>query len=398
MIHFVAGNKIALLHNGQEYFPALEAALDRARQTIYLETYIFEQDATGRRIAEALIRGARRGVRVHLLIDGFGSRALDKRLMSDMMEAGVRLLVYRPERAPWRLRRHRLRRLHRKVAVADRQIAFVGGINVIDDLDTPGQRPPRFDYAVAVEGPLVAAIFASSKHLWSLVAWTYLHRGWLRERPVALPHGSAGTMRAAFVVRDNLRHRRDIEQAYLAAIASARSEVILANAYFLPGLNFRRALVDAAARGVKVTLLLQGRVEYFLLHYASRALYGNFLDAGIEIQEYRKSFLHAKVAVVDGHWATVGSSNIDPFSLLLSREGNVVIEDERFAQELKQSLLAAMADGAAPILPDSWARQPLRLRIATWLSYGIVRFLMGMAGYAHEDHKPKAGPFRKVAL
>ncbi len=398
MIHFVAGNKITLLHNGQEYFPALEAALDRARRTIYLETYIFEQDATGRRIAEALIRAARRGVRVHLLIDGFGSRALDKGLMNEMMAAGVRLLVYRPERAPWRLRRHRLRRLHRKVAVADRQIAFVGGINVIDDMDTPGQRPPRFDYAVAVEGPLVAAIFASSKHLWSLVAWTYLHRGWLRERPVALPHGTAGATRAAFVVRDNLRHRRDIEQAYLAAIATARSEIILANAYFLPGVNFRRALVEAAARGVKVTLLLQGRVEYFLLHYASRALYGNFLDAGIEIQEYRKSFLHAKVAVVDGHWATVGSSNIDPFSLLLSREGNVVIEDERFAQELKQSLLAAMADGATPIRPDSWARQPLRLRLATWLSYGIVRFLMGMAGYAHEDHKPKPGPFRKVAL
>ena len=137
-------------------------------------------------------------------------------------------------------------------------------------------------------------------------------------------------MNAAFLMRDNFRHRRDIEAAYMRAIKQAKSEIILAHAYFLPGLDFRHALIDAAGRGVRVVLLLQGKVEYLLQHYASRALYGNFLDAGIEIYEYRKSFLHAKVAVIDGHWATVGSSNIDPFSLLLSREANVVVDDEAF--------------------------------------------------------------------
>jgi len=128
-------------------------------------------------------------------------------------------------------------------------------------------------------------------------------------------------------------------------------------------------------------LLLQGRVEYVLLHYASRALYGAFLDAGIEIHEYHKSFMHAKVAVIDRHWATVGSSNIDPFSLLLAREANVVIEDEEFAGQLRDSLLAAMAEGAVEVRRESWAAQPLAVRALTWTSYGLARFLTGVFAY-----------------
>ena len=163
-----------------------------------------------------------------------------------------------------------------------------------------------------------------------MVAWSRFRKGTVRGGTLPVSTFAGGQMSAAFLVRDNFRHRRDIETAYMRAIEQAKSEIILAHAYFLPGLDFRHALINAAGRGVRVVLLLQGRVEYFLQHYASRALYGNFLDAGIEIYEYRKSFLHAKVAVIDGHWATVGSSNIDPFSLLLSREANVVVDDEEF--------------------------------------------------------------------
>ena len=145
------------------------------------------------------------------------------------------------------------------------------------------------------------------------------------------------------MIRDNLRNRREIEQAYLTAIHNARSEILIANAYFLPGVRFRRALVAAAQRGVQVTLLLQGRVEYVLLHYASRALYGQLLQAGVEIQEHHKSFLHAKVAVIDRRWATVGSSNIDPFSLLMSREANIVVRNVPFAEELRREVRRIIA-------------------------------------------------------
>jgi len=191
-----------------------------------------------------------------------------------------------------------------------------------------------------------------------------------------------GRMRSAFLVRDNIRHRRDIEDAYLRAIAQAQFEIIVANAYFFPGLNFRRSLLGAAGRGVRVVLLLQGKMDHPLLQYASHALYGGFLDEGIEIHQYRRSIMHAKVAVIDEHWATVGSSNLDPFSLLLSLEANVVVDDESFAKELTHSLNQAIDSKSRRIVKKSWRTKSFRLRLASWLSYGLVRFMIGIAGYA----------------
>ena len=383
MTRIIQHNQITLLQNGEAYFPAIEAALDRAVYEIYLESYIFANDNTGRRIAEALRRAAFRGVKTHVLIDGFGSKSLPKTMVDYLVTAGVMVLKFRPKISPWTLRRQRLRRLHRKIVVVDQEIAFVGGINIIDDMDMPGQTSPRYDYAVSVEGPMVKQIHDSTRRVWSRVAWTRLRPSWGRDNYRQAPSTEPrGRMRSAFLVRDNIRHRRDIEDAYRQAIEQAQFEIILANAYFLPGLNFRHALLDAAGRGVRVILLLQGRVEYRLLHYASHALYGSFLDAGMEIYEYHKSLMHAKVAVIDEHWATVGSSNLDPFSLLLSLEANVVVDDENFAKKLKQSLEQAIKMGARRIFENSWRTQPIRVRLASWLSYGLVRFMIGMAGYA----------------
>jgi len=379
VIQFYDGNRIELLRSGAEYFPALAAACDAAISEIHLQTYIFANDHSGRYVAEALMRAARRGVAVHLLIDGFGSKELSAKFLRGLQEAGVQVLKYRPQIAVWRFRRTQLRRLHHKIAVVDAHVAFIGGINVIDDMDTPGQVPPRFDYAVKVEGALLARIHSIATRLWNLAAWTQLRLHKL-PRPVAsVPAERRGEQRAAFVVRDNLRHRNDIENTYLAAIKHARSEILIANAYFFPGIDFRHALIGAAARGVRVILLLQGRVEYRLLHYASRALYRQFLDAGIEIYEYRRSFMHAKVAVIDNHWATVGSSNIDPMSLLLAREANVVIEDTGFAHELRRSLEQAMMTGAEPVRHMEW--QGLQTRLLPRLCYEIVRFLIGWSSY-----------------
>ena len=380
MTGFVSGNRIKLLRTGTEYFPALEAAFDAARREICIETYIFEDDITGRRIAQALMRAARRGVAIHVLLDGFGSKDLGEELLQEMGSCGVRVLKYRPDISPWTLRRERLRRMHRKIVVIDARVAFVGGINVIDDMHTPRQTPPRFDYAVRIEGPLLADIYPVVTRLWTLVMWTQLHQRW--HNPATSIHAwRCGKQRAAFVVRDNFRHRKDIENAYLDAIARAKSEIMIASAYFFPGRSFRRALVDAAARGVRVILLLQGRVEYVLLHYAARALYGAFLAAGIEIHEYRRSFMHAKVAVVDDRWSTVGSSNIDPMSLLLAREANVVIDDAGFARELRRSLNDAMEKGAHQVHRASWKKQPLQARVMNWICYELVRFLTGWSSY-----------------
>jgi cardiolipin synthase len=387
-----SGNRVSLLHNGGEYFPALEAALDQAVYDIYLETYIFANDHTGRRIAEALRRAAMRGVITHLLIDGFGSKSLPKTMIDYLKEAGVMVLKFRPQISPWTLQRRRLRRLHRKIAVIDQSLAFVGGINIIDDFDMPGQVAPRYDYAARVEGPLVEKIYASSRRLWLRVVWSgRLRFNWRREKKWQAPPPKSAGHTATFLVRDNFRHRHDIENGYLQAIAEAQSENILANAYFLPGRNFRQALLRAAKRGVRVVLLLQGKMEHRLAHYASRALFGNLLDAGIEIYEYHQSILHAKVAVIDTHWATVGSSNLDPFSLLLALEANIVVDDQSFATALKDSLEQAIKVGARRVFEKKWRLQPFMLRLVCWLSYGLIRFMVGMAGGNLENNEKQPG-------
>ncbi len=377
----VSGNALALLENGQQYFPMLEASIDGAEREIFLQSYIFEADDVGRRIAGALRRAARRGVAVRVLVDGFGARGFVDAMMPGLVSDGVQVLVYRRDLRPLSLRRRRLRRLHSKLVVVDGREAFVGGINITDDFERGGPAHPRYDYAVRVEGPVLETIVASAHRLWRLVGWASLRRR-LREPLLAPPRTDpVGTVSAAFLVRDNIRHRRDIEDAYLEAIAGARREIVIANAYFFPGLRFRHALVEAAERGVEVILLLQGLADHPVQQYATRALYPFLLGAGIRLFEYHRSVLHAKVAVVDDRWATVGSSNIDPFSLLLAREANIVVEDGGFATRLRASLDAAMRDGARELRRGDWHRLPLLRRGLSWLAYQAVRLAIGIAGY-----------------
>lgn len=386
---FVEGNRITLLRNGSEYFPALESAIDRAQHEVHLETYIFEYDATGIRISEALKRAARRGVTVRLLLDGFGSQNLPQEAIQNLLNTGVQVLIFRKEISPFRLRRNRLRRMHRKLAVVDASIAFVGGINVIDDLNHPEPLLPRFDFAISIEGPLQKQLMLATKHLWKVVAMARLKR-WVRHNETPyLTIQPSGNQRGALVIRDNFRHRHDIEEVYLHAITNACSEIIIANAYFLPGINLRHALSDAARRGLRVVLLLQGRIEYRLQHYATLALFGSLLDAGIEIYEYHKSYLHAKVAVIDRRWSTVGSSNIDPFSLLLAREANVIVDDELFANQLRFCLENAMVKESTRVLQEKWKDQSWISRTMSWVSYYIVRVLRGMVGYKRKNNNPK---------
>jgi cardiolipin synthase len=387
---FTTGNRIELLRNGAEFFPALTRAIDAAELEVWLETYIFADDASGREVAAAMVRAAQRGVPVRVLVDGWGaSLYLTPSLAKLLAAGGVRLMKYRPEVAPWQFRLHRLRRLHRKICHVDGRVAFVGGINLIDDMNTPRHKPPRVDFAVRVEGPMLASIVMPMQRLWALVELTQFDRSEVPLFPVAIPTRVAGTQAASFAIRDNLGHRSDIEAAYLAALLAAKTEIIIATAYFFPGTQFRRALTAAALRGVRVTLLLQARVEYRLLHYASRALYGQLLEAGVTIEEYHLSFLHAKVAVVDEQWATVGSSNIDPYSFLMAREANVFVRDPHFADQLRGELLRMIADGARRVVPERWAGRTNIEKALTWIAYGIVRIGMGVMGYGGNEWFPR---------
>ncbi|HBZ04899.1 MULTISPECIES: cardiolipin synthase ClsB [Massilia] len=354
-VSYVANNDVTLLESGLQLFPAMIAAIDAAQHEILFETYIFAEDEVARGIEAALIRAARRGIKVRVLVDWFGTgHRICCRRAEAFAEAGVHYRVFNP----WFKRG--ITRTHRKITVVDRSIAFVGGININDDMlcDYEPYRPlpaPRWDFAVQVKGPLVEQIHLEAQAQWTRAGHLNLVRriGLFREMRRQPPSEGARPMRAAFVVRDNLRNRRTIQRAYLQAIGQARKCVLLANPYFAPGRKFREALAQAAKRGVEVTLLI-GVGEFKLQDAVARSFYPKLLAAGIQVVEYRKTQLHAKIAVVDDDWSTVGSSNCDGLSLFLNQEANVVVRDAGFARAVRQHILRGVADGV-PIHPEEFA-------------------------------------------
>ncbi|RYF27614.1 MAG: cardiolipin synthase ClsB [Comamonadaceae bacterium] len=391
---------IRLLQGTQELFPALIAEMDAALSDIQFETYIFDCTGSGAEVAEALIRAAQRGVRVHLAVDGFGTGPLPVAWTDRFTEAGVQLQVYSPLGPLGLLLPRRWRRLHRKLCVIDGCVLYCGGINVLDDFHDPNHgalQAPRFDFAVRVTGTLVAHASDTMEQLWwRMRAVRDARRRKLSDALADLRAAGAARlqaerqaqasrgMRAALLVRDNVRNRSRIEKAYLRAIGNARQEIIIANAYFMPGGKLRRALVLAARRGVRVQLLLQGRYEYFMQYHAARPVYGALLAAGVEIHEYSPSFLHAKVAVIDADgshpWATVGSSNLDPLSMLLAREANVVVEDAAFAHDLRKRLVYAMDHAGQRMDKSQYAGRPLRQRLLDRIAFGIMRAALWVTG------------------
>jgi len=386
---FLPGNRITLLNSGARYFPALLSAIEAARAEIFLETYIFADDEIGHEVAGALVRAAARGVQVNVTVDGFGARNFRADFLPRLTAAGVRSLFYRPEIGPLHLRRHRLRRLHRKLVVIDARVAFVGGINIVDDNNAPQEMRPRYDYAVRIEGPTLRQVHHAARRMWEIVSWANFRRRFRHTVPTTPACEIAGEQEAAFLIRDNIRHRNDILQAYIAAINDAQNEILIANAYFLPGLRFGLALHAAARRGVRITVLLQGKTDHPLLRYATQTLYAALLKAGMRIYEYERSFMHAKVAVIDGQWATVGSSNIDPFSLLLAKEANVFVRNPAFAAELQASVGHAIASGAREVLAAELTAHPWHIRALRWLSYGLVRAIVGLTGYGQRHWQPE---------
>ncbi len=412
MQQFANGHQVQLLQGTVELFPAMVAAMDAAQHDIRMETYIFDFTSTGADVGTALARAALRGVRVRLVVDGAGTPGIPADWRERFDAAGVQWHIFNPMGRFGMLVPSHWRRLHRKLCVVDadtpRAMAFCGGINILDDYFDPNHgvlKAPRFDFSVRVTGPLVATVVDAMDRLWQRVQTVRSLRQrelgaaintWVSSRAVLF--GSSPSIqnatysvaapaiiyRAGLLLRDNFRNRKRIERAYLKAIGDAHHEIIIANAYFLPGGKLRHALLNAAKRGVRVKLLLQGRYEYFMQYHAARPVYSALLAAGVEIHEYASSFLHAKVAVVDASepqaWATVGSSNLDPLSLLLAREANIVVRGSEFAQTLRAKLEHAMAQDGKLIDPADYANRPLAQRARDQIAYALMRVALWSTG------------------
>ena len=406
---FTGGNELRLLKAGQALFPAMCEQIERAHHSIWLALYLVSPYGQSGAVLQALQRAARRGVKVHLVADGVGSHDAPPSMWTQLRSEGIDVVIHRPFHRIWGMfNSSDWRRMHFKLCVIDESVSFVGGINLIDDrfdLHNGWSDTIRLDYAVEACGPVSTPVLHTIKAMWTRAQfgqdwrdelWPLvqdsgrmrrLRHLWQQARmrltpseqaPFAKAASNPHPTRCAFVLRDNLRQRRTIERAAIQAIKQARHEIDIVTPYFYPGRQLRLALRHAAARGVRVRLLLQGKVDLPIAGLAARVLYDELIRHGIEIHEYQKAFLHAKVMRVDKDWCTIGSSNLDPLSLVLNMEANVIVRDQHFTATLTRELESDFADSQLVQLAATqrhWAD-----RMGHWLFRMAAKLYLRLAG------------------
>jgi cardiolipin synthase len=373
---------LELLEGGKNYFSTLEESLAKAKKSIYLETYIFSADEQAKRIANLLVVAALKGLDVRVVVDWLGSSPFA--FEQQFLEAGVQLTYYNPA---W-FGRFGFSRTHRKLVVIDELETFVGGINICaDDQTADGKLLSglRWDLSLKATGKVVEKVHATFLRQWQRMQPKALHPRnilkrildqelpWNTSHFLGIRHDQKSSL--AFIARDNLHHRRDIERAYLKAIGQSREEIWLTTPYFMPGRRFRKALIRAAERGVAVNLLL-GRDEFKVLNWSVPSLYGQFLAANITIYEYPLGLLHAKAMVVDQRWATLGSSNCDHLSFLLNHEANLVIRNHPVVKEVRWKIESQALEKGIKVDSDLYSKRPFMTKVFNWVSYGFVRLLL----------------------
>ena len=383
---------LELVDSGEEYFPLLKEKISHAKHSVYLETYIFSGDSQAEEVAEWLCQAARRGIDVKVVIDWIGSSAFSFGEKFD--QAGVQWRFYNPK---W-FGTFGFSRTHRKIVVFDDHEALVGGINICsDDLSMFGKSiaGPRWDLALLASGPVAEKVQVAFLRQWQRLQIDAFKPGNVikrlleHESPWTSKHfmpvwGSVKQSLIAFIARDNLHHRRDIERSYLKAIGQARQEIWLANPYFVPGRFLSQALIHAAQRGVRVHLLL-GHNEYTIFDWATPSLYGRFIKAGIEIHEYQKGLLHLKAMVVDDRWATLGSSNCDPLSFLVNHEANFVLVNHPIIKSIKSKICDRSRQHARQVSSSSYASRPLFVKMMNWFTYVALRLLVRLIAVGTRD-------------
>lgn len=381
---WIPGNAFTLLENGEAFFPAVFKAIGGARQEVLVETFILFDDKVGQGLRKALIEAAERGAQVSLLIDGYGSEGLPREFIDGMTAVGVNIRVFDPRARVLGMRTNVFRRMHRKLVVVDGEVAFIGGINFSADHLADFGPLAKQDYAVQAHGPIVAEI-----HRFALrTLRPSPARRWWTRRPKTPEPIPAGDALAMFVVRDNDEHHTDIERHYRAAIRLARKQVVIANAYFFPGYRLVREIRNAAKRGVSVQLILQGQPDMPIAKMAAGMLYDHLTAAGVRIYEYCERPLHGKVACVDDSWATVGSSNLDPLSLALNLEANVMIRDEVFVATLKERLEWLISNHCREPAPAPPGSRKLRRLVWGVFVYHFLRRFPSWTGWL-PAHKPR---------
>ena len=350
-------------------------AIVHARSEVLVEMYWFGSDRTGRRFADALIDKARQGVTVRVIYDAIGSFETDRSMFEDLGRAGCEVLEYNPI-APWRAR-FRVgvvnNRNHRKTLIVDRSVAFTGGVNLGDPWAPKEEGGGGWrDDMVRIEGPAVEEIRATFKATWKQMVEPAQHAPSLPPPPMDVPPQAAGQVRV--LANAHSPNKRAIRQAYLKRITEAQRFIYITNSYFVPALAIRRALVDAATRGVDVRVIVPGESDVPAVYYAGRYLYQRLMDAGVKLHEWQGTVLHAKTAVVDATWCTVGSYNLDYRSWRFNLEITAEVEDGAVARAMQQRFEHDLQNAPA-VDPATWPHRSVSERMVEWFFYLFRKLL-----------------------
>lgn len=366
------GHSIELLRSGENYFAGLEKVIDKAVHFIHFQTYIIEEDETGKRIIDALIRAALRKVRVYLLLDAFGTRSLSAEFIRKIEESGIFFRFFSPTLITKEFMLSM--RLHHKILLADGNVAIIGGINVADRYRGTANKKEWLDFALKFQGPECLRVLLIVERLWNR---TFLSKKERSKEIVRLPTIYKENVYLRVLQNNWYRNKIEILKIYRFAIRHARNRMIMFASYFLPGRNERKLLRIASRRGVDITIVLSGDSDAPVFARATNFLYGFILKNNIKIYEYLPSNLHAKVATVDGRWSTIGSYNLNHLSDYGSIETNVDIADARFAHKFEAILLRIIKKDCRQVTFDEYIhRKTWLFRFPDWFSYQMIRIMM----------------------
>lgn len=365
--------KMVLVPSGKDFFDRLLGIISNAQTELHLQTYIFENDTTGREVADALKMAAFRNVKVYVLLDGYGSAPLQKHFINDLIASGVNIRFFAPFFSFNSI--YLGRRLHHKIAVADGKVTLVGGINIADKYRGTPNIEPWLDYAVQVTDTAIAT------HLQGLCKAIYLKK---HKESIAVTKNMFRLPKDVIVhiiQNDWLRRKNEIYEAYANAIQNATNEITILGSYFFPGQRLSKALKEVSLKGVKVKLILAGVSDVPLARRATHHLFRLFLINNIELYEWKNSVLHGKVATADQTWATIGSFNLNHLSSYGSIELNLEVISKQFAKTIESNLNGVMEKCEKITYETLKARGGTFSLMLNWLAYRLVRILLRITTY-----------------
>jgi len=354
--------QVELVFSGDDYFQRLARLIEGAQDELHIQTYIFDNDETGRAVVALLKKAAARNVNIFVLLDGFGASSFPRQLRAELSAAGVHIRFFAPLFTTNTV--YLGRRMHHKVIVADGHTALIGGINIADKYHGTREELPWLDYAIEIRGTICAGLQEFCSNIY--------HRRSFRKMVHPKNGNASGTIPIRIALNDWVNGKNEISKDYLQAIREAKKEIIIVGGYFIPGKRLRAALRNAVRRGVKVKIILAGISDVILVARATRFFYAFLLRNKIELYEWRQSVLHGKAAVVDREWCTIGSFNLNHLSTYASIEMNVEVQSNEFSEAFSKHLYEVMSR-CEPVLPQHEKKSSLMNQFMNWCSFRLLR-------------------------